>query len=175
MNGQNQIQLFQTSAGAVQLEVTLEQDTVWLSQTQMTDLFGRERSVITKHINNVFKERELERDSVCANFAHTAGDGKTYQTQYYNLDVIISVGYRIKSQRGVQFRQWATGVLKQYLVKGYSLNQKRLQERDIEIDQALALLSKTRVIRDALERDLIKLENPENASRKYANYVPFWA
>jgi hypothetical protein len=102
MTESNQIEMFQTANGDVQLEVAFEQDTVWLSQAQMTELFGRERSVITKHINNVFKEGELERDSVSAKFAHTARDGKKYQTQSYNLDVIISVGYRIKSQRGVQ-------------------------------------------------------------------------
>nr|WP_277956713.1 virulence protein RhuM/Fic/DOC family protein [Shewanella sp. N2AIL] len=106
-------------------------------------MFDRERSVITKHINNVFKEGELERDSVCAIFARTADDGKTYQTQYFNLDVIISVGYRVKSKRGVQFRQWATNTLKQHLLQGYTLNQQRLVQRGIEFNQALALLSKT--------------------------------
>ncbi|WP_249325005.1 virulence RhuM family protein [Vreelandella boliviensis] len=109
----------------------------------MCELFGRERSVITKHIRNVFKEGELERNSVCANFAHTAEDGKTYQVDHFNLDVIISVGYRVKSQRGVQFRKWATDVLKQYLVQGYTLNQRRLTERGIEFEQALTLLSRT--------------------------------
>jgi hypothetical protein len=90
------------------LEVQLDQDTVWLSQEQMAELFGRERSVITKHLRNVFKEGELEETSVRAKYAHTASDGKTYQTQFYNLDVVISVGYRVKSQRGTQFRQWAS-------------------------------------------------------------------
>jgi len=138
-----QIQIFQSIDGEVQLEVSLDQDTVWLSQAQMTELFGRERSVITKHINNVFKEGELTRDSVCAKFAHTAGDGKTYNIQCFNLDVVISVGYRVKSQRGVQFRQWATNVLKQHLVQGYTLNQRRLQERSVEFDQVVQLLSQT--------------------------------
>jgi len=137
------IQIFQSADGQVRLDVSLEQDTVWLTQAQMTELFGRERSVITKHINNIFKEGELVRDSVCAKFAHTAEDGKIYQVLTFNLDVIISVGYRVKSQRGVQFRQWATGVLKQYLVEGYSLNQRRLQERGIEFEQVVSLLSQT--------------------------------
>jgi hypothetical protein len=93
------IQLFTTEDGDISLEVSLDRDTVWLTQNQMADLFGRERSVITKHIGNVFKEGELEREAVCAKFAHTAEDGKTYDTQYFNLDIIISVGYRVKSQR----------------------------------------------------------------------------
>ncbi len=139
----NQIKIFQSVDGEVQLEVSLDQDTVWLSQAQMTELFGRERSVITKHVNNVFKEGELVRDSVCAKFAHTAGDGKTYNIQYFNLDDVISVGYRVKSQRGVQFRQWATNVLKQHLVQGYTLNQRRLKERGVEFDQVVQLLSQT--------------------------------
>jgi prophage maintenance system killer protein len=140
---QNRVHLFTSQDGQAQLEVALEQETVWLSQAQMCELFGRERSVITKHIRNVFNEGELERDSVCANFAHTAADGKSYQVDYFNLDVIISVGYRVKSQRGVQFRKWATNLLKQHLVQGYTLNQKRLAERGVEFEQAVALLSRT--------------------------------
>lgn len=138
-----QVQIFISADGQAQLAVSLDSDTVWLSQEQMCELFGRERSVITKHIRNVFQEGELVQDSVCAKFAHTAADGKTYQTQYYNLDVIISVGYRVKSARGVQFRQWATRVLRQHLVDGYTLNQRRLQERGIEFEQAVSLLSRT--------------------------------
>lgn len=138
-----QVQIFTSADGQAQLAVSLDNDTVWLSQEQMCELFGRERSVITKHIRNVFQEGELVQDSVCAKFAHTAADGKTYQTQYYNLDVIISVGYRVKSARGVQFRQWATRVLRQHLVDGYTLNQRRLQERGIEFEQAVSLLSRT--------------------------------
>ena len=113
-----QVQIFTSSDGQAHLEVALDKETVWLNQAQMCALFGRERSVITKHIRNVFQEGELERDSVCAKFAHTAEDGKTYQVDHFNLDVIISVGYRVKSQRGVQFRKWATGVIKDHLVQG---------------------------------------------------------
>ena len=125
------------------VSVSIDKETVWLTQEQMGHLFERERSVITKHIRNVFAEGELARESVCAKFAHTATDGKTYQVDYYNLDVIISVGYRVKSRRGVQFRQWATRTLKEHLVQGYTLNQRRLSERGIEFEQALALLSRT--------------------------------
>ena len=137
------VQLFTAADGQVQLSVSIDKETVWLTQEQMGHLFERERSVITKHIRNVFAEGELARESVCAKFAHTATDGKTYQVDYYNLDVIISVGYRVKSRRGVQFRQWATRTLKEHLVQGYTLNQRRLAERGIEFEQALALLSRT--------------------------------
>ena len=137
------IQLFTAADGQVQLSVSIDKETVWLTQEQMGHLFERERSVITKHIRNVFAEGELARESVCAKFAHTAADGKIYQVDYYNLDVIISVGYRVKSRRGVQFRQWATRTLKEHLVQGYTLNQRRLAERGIEFEQALALLSRT--------------------------------
>jgi hypothetical protein len=100
---EQQLIIFESGSG--QVEMQLQGDTVWLSQEQMTVLFGRERSVITKHIRNVFSESELEQEAVCANFAHTADDGKTYQVAHYNLDVIISVGYRVKSQQGTRFRQ----------------------------------------------------------------------
>lgn len=110
----------------IKLEVRLEEETVWLSIDEMAILFDRDKSVIGKHIRNIFKEKELLKESVWAKFAYTASDNKVYQVDYYNLDVIISVGYRVKSLRGTQFRQWANKVLKDYLLKGYSLNQ-RLQ------------------------------------------------
>jgi len=137
------VQIFKTEDGGVQLEVTLQQDSVWLRQEQMSELFGRERSVITKHLRNIFKERELDEDSVCANFAHTADDGKTYQVNHYNLDVIISVGYRVKSIQGTRFRQWATNVLRQHLVQGYTLNRSRFEQNAAELEQALVLIRKT--------------------------------
>jgi len=140
----SQIVIYEDADAASPVQVTLEGDTVWLRQEQLAELFARERSVISKHIRNVFTEGELVRESVCANFAHTAADGKTYQVEHYNLDVIISVGYRVKSPRGVRFRQWASGVLKQHLVQGYTLNQQRLAERGLgEARQALNLLAGT--------------------------------
>ena len=138
-----QIEIFTTQDGQAQLRVALDKDTVWLSLDQMVALFGRDKSVISRHLSNLFAEGELERKAVVAKFATTAADGKTYQVDYYNLDVVISVGYRVKSQRGVQFRQWATQTLKQHLVQGFTLNQKRLQERGIEFEQVLTLLSQT--------------------------------
>ena len=139
--GENMNDIVIYKDGAVVLETTVDNDTIWLSQKQMEVLFGRERSVITKHINNVFKEGELEKDAVCANFAHTAEDGKVYDVKYYNLDVIISIGYRVKSKQGTQFRIWATNVLKQHLLKGYTLDQKRLdvlEEKQLLTDKKLA-------------------------------------
>ena len=120
---------------APQIEVRLEGDTVWLTQEQMGKLFKRERSVITKHIRNIFKEKELQKKSVCANFAHTASDRKTYQVEYYNLDVAISVGYRVKSKEGTQFRIWATNILRDHLIKGYTLNEKRLQKANQQLEK----------------------------------------
>ena len=138
-----QIQIYQSADGQAQLSVAVDRDTVWLSLDQMVQLFERDKSVISRHLRNLFTEDELDRPSVVAKNATTATDGKTYQVDYYNLDVIISVGYRVKSQRGVQFRQWATRTLKQHLVAGYTLNQRRLQERGIEFEQAVTLLSRT--------------------------------
>jgi hypothetical protein len=134
------ITIYQAENGMV--EVRLEQDTVWLRQEQMGQLFGRERSVITKHLRNVFAEGELKAGSVCAKFAHTAADGKTYQVEHYNLDVIISVGYRVKSRQGTRFRQWATRILREHLTRGYTLNQQRFEQNARELEAALTLVRK---------------------------------
>jgi hypothetical protein len=133
MGNQGEIILYQPDE-EIKLDVRLENETVWLSIDEMSHLFGRDISVIGKHIRNIFKEGELIKDSVWAKFAYTASDGKTYQVDYYNLDVIISVGYRVKSQRGTQFRQWANKVLKDYLLKGYSIN-RRLSELEQTVSE----------------------------------------
>ncbi len=117
------IEIFQTSDGQTDIRVQFEEDSVWLNRQQLSELFDRDVKTLGKHINNVFKEGELDKYSVVAKFATTAVDGKTYQVEHYNLDVIISVGYRVKSQRGTQFRIWATQRLREYLVQGYTLNQ----------------------------------------------------
>ena len=124
----SQLLFYQAPDGRTRLEVRLQGETVWLTQAQMAELFQRERSVITKHIRNLFEEGELAENSVCANYAQTAADGKTYQTVYYNLDVIISVGYRVKSHRGTQFRIWATQRLREYIIKGFALDDERLKQ-----------------------------------------------
>lgn len=133
-------EIYISNNGQLTLEVPLQQETVWLTQAQMLELFERDQSVISRHINNVFKEGELDKESNMQKM-HIAQSAKP--VALYSLDVIISVGYRVKSQRGVRFRQWATRTLKQHLVDGYSLNQQRLQERGIELEQALGLLSQT--------------------------------
>ena len=124
----SQLLFYQAPDGRTRLEVRLQGETVWLTQAQVAELFQRERSVITKHIRNLFEEGELAENSVCANYAQTAADGKTYQTVYYNLDVIISVGYRVKSHRGTQFRIWATQRLREYIIKGFALDDERLKQ-----------------------------------------------
>ena len=127
----NEIVLFKNQN--VKLEVNMKDETVWLSLDQMAKLFGRDRTVITRHINNIFNDKELEKKEVCAKFAHTTQHGaltnkfQTRKLEYYNLDMIISVGYRVKSQNGIIFRKWATKILKEYMIKGYSINQKRLE------------------------------------------------
>ena len=111
----------------IKLEVNIKDETVWLSQNQMAELFGKDRRTITRHIQNIYKDGELEENSVCSFFEHTAKDGKRYSVQYYNLDMIISVGYRVNSKQGITFRKWANKILKDYLLKGYAVNQKRLE------------------------------------------------
>lgn len=163
----NDIVIFE--AGDRSVEVRLEGDTVWLSLQQLAELFGRDKSVVSRHLRNIFDTKELERGSVVAKNATTAGDGKTYQVEYFNLDAIISVGYRVNSTRATRFRQWATGVLRQHLVEGYSLDQHRLQERGIAFEQALDLLSRTLANQ--------QLVNAEGAAvvRVIADYARSWS
>ena len=131
-------------AESQQVEVRLEGETVWLTQKQMAELFDKNVRTVSEHVRNIFREGELAEDSVIRNFRITAADGKTYDTVHYNLDVIISVGYRVKSQRGVRFRQWATRVLREHLTQGYSLNEHRLAQQGLtELEQAVDLLGKT--------------------------------
>lgn len=122
-----QIIIFKSDDGRISVSAHFDAETAWLSLDQMADLFDRDKSTISRHLKNVFDEGELQRESVVAKFATTAADGKTYQVDYYNLDVIISVGYRVKSLRGTQFRIWATSILKEYLEKGFALNDERLK------------------------------------------------
>ena len=123
----SKILMYTTEDGLTKIEATFENDTVWLSIDQMAELFQRDRSVIGKHVRNIFKEGELDKNSVWAKFAYTASDGKEYNVDYYNLDVIISVGYRVKSLRGTQFRIWASGILKEYIKKGFAMDDDRLK------------------------------------------------
>ena len=128
MNDDSKIIIYTTEDGLVKIDTTFDSETVWLSIDQMAILYQRDKSTISRHIKNVFEEGELMKDSVVAKYATTASDGKTYQVEYYNLDVIISVGYRVKSKRGVQFRIWATNLIKEYMKKGFVLDDDRLKE-----------------------------------------------
>ena len=128
MDKYGEILIYQTEDGLSKIEVNLKSDTVWLSLDQMAELFQRNKSTISRHIRNLFKEGELDRESVVAKFATTASDGKQYRVDYYNLDVIISVGYRVKSLRGTQFRIWANSVLKEYIIKGFAMDDERLKQ-----------------------------------------------
>ena len=122
--------IYKSADGLAELSVQLEDETVWLTIDQMAELFDRNKSTISRHIKNIFGECELQKESVVANFATTAADGKTYQVDYYNLDVIISVGYRVKSIQGTRFRQWATQRLKEYMVKGFPMDDDRYWKED---------------------------------------------
>ncbi len=133
--------VYEAPDGSARVEVVVGGETVWLSQAQMVDLFGREQSVIARHIGNVFADGELPREGSMQILHRTSVDGRP--ATFYNLDVIISVGYRVKSKRGTQFRIWASGVLRDHLIRGYTLNEKRLLARGVEFDQAVALLSAT--------------------------------
>jgi len=161
-----QVKIFTSSDGQAQLEVALDQETVWLSQAQICTLFGRDQSVVSRHIRNVFKEGELPEKSNMQKM-HIAKSDKP--TAFYSLDAIISIGYRVKSQRGVQFRQWATKTLKDHLVEGYTLNQRRLAERGIEFEQAVSLLSRT-----LTNQGLVSTEG-EAVARVISDYARSWS
>ncbi|WP_027204313.1 RhuM family protein [Butyrivibrio fibrisolvens] len=152
----NEIVLFETKDKSKLLSVQMDGNTVWLSQSQMAELFDTTKQNVSLHANNCFKEGELDRNSVVKDFLTTATDGKQYKTKHYNLDVIISVGYRVKSKRGVEFRQWASKVLKQYMIEGYAINEKRLSALEKTVD------IQTRMLADALnveEKDILRAVN----------------
>ena len=146
MNEQSEILIYQSDDGSAVTEVRFEADTLWLSLNQLVNLFGRDKSVISRHLRNVFKEGELDRGAVVAKNATTAADGKTYQVEYFNLDAILSVGYRVNSKQGTRFRQWATSVLREHLTQGYTLNEKLLQEQNrrlSDLRDTITLLEQT--------------------------------
>lgn len=142
----SKIKIYQVD-GNTEISVTIEQETVWLNLNQIVELFDRDKSVISRHITNIFREGELERGSVIAINATTASDGKTYLVDYFNLDVIISVGYRVKSKQGTQFRIWANKVLREYLLQGYTVNQKELEKKN---EKLKGLQETVRIIRNSI-------------------------
>lgn len=148
---ENELILFETADKEIKLTVPIKNNTVWLNRKQLAELFGRDVKTIGKHINNALKE-ELD-NSVVANFATTASDGKVYQVEHYNLDMIISVGYRVKSRRGVEFRRWANDILKQYILNGCAINEKRLIALEKTVDIQTKMLACTLEVE---EEDILK-------------------
>lgn len=144
----SEIIIYQTGENQIEVSVQFEKETVWLSLNQISLLFDRDKSVISRHLNKIFTSGELEKKSVVAKNATTAADGKTYQVEFFNLDVILSVGYRVNSKQGTQFRQWANRILKDYLVQGYAINEKRLQQKQQEVE---ILKTGLRIVSRAIE------------------------
>ena len=165
MDNRGNIVIFQTKDGKTSIDVKLENETVWLTLNQIAELFSRDKSVISRHISNVFNEGELERNSVVAKNATTASDGKMYQVEYFNLDVIISVGYRVKSQRGTQFRIWANKILKDYLIKGYAINQQAKAEQLEDLKSTVRLLS------NVIEHKQLTLDEANGLLRVITDYT----
>ena len=140
--------IFQTESGKVNIDVFCQDETIWLTQKLISELFEKDRTVISKHLKNVFNENELDENSVCANFAHTAKDGKTYSAKYYNLRAITAVGYRVNSHRAIEFRKWATEILHEYIIKGFAMDDERLKQiRHFGVDYFDEMLERVREIR----------------------------
>lgn len=166
MDNRGKIVIYQTKDGKTSIDVKLENETVWLTQAQMADLFQKDRTVIGRHINNIYREGELERDITCAKFAHMGSDNdQQYETAVYNLDVIISVGYRVKSQRGTQFRIWANKILKDYLIKGYAINQQ------VKAAQLEDLKSTVRLLSNVIEHKQLTLDEANGLLRVITDYT----
>lgn len=176
---EKEIILFESADKSVSLSVPFENETVWLNRQQMASLFDRDVKTIGKHVKNAIEE-ELEGISVVANFATTASDGKTYDVEYYSLDVIISVGYRVKSKRGIEFRKWANSVLKQYILKGYAANDRRLEElrqtlqiirrteNQLDTNQILSVIEQYTYALDLLDDyDHLSVKKPDGTSATY--------
>lgn len=176
----NEIILFETADNEIRLNVNIDGDTVWLNRAQLAELFDRDIKTIGKHINNALKEELSGDTSVVAKFATTAADGKSYQVDYYNLDVIISVGYRVKSQRGIEFRRWANCVLKEYIIKGYAVNNKRIEqigevirimkraENQLDAKQVLSVIEKFNTALDLLDAyDHQTMQKPNGSKAVY--------
>ena len=143
IGNRGEIIIYRAEDNTVQLDVRMENETVWLTQKQMADLFGVKRPAITKHLRNIFIEGELNQNSVSSILEHTAADGKVYSTQFYNLDAILSVGYRVNSKRAIAFRQWSTKILKAFIIKGYAVNEKLRREQLSDLRQLVQIVGRT--------------------------------
>lgn len=163
--------IYKAKGGQTRLEVSLQEETVWLMQAQIAELFGTKRPAITKHLKNIFKDGELEKNSVCSILEHTASDGKNYKTSFYNLDAILSVGYRVNSKRATQFRIWATKTLKDHLVKGYTVNEKRLKQRDVKLQELEKVI---RLFQDAKKSKLLDQSEADGLLHVITEYANTW-
>jgi hypothetical protein len=168
MTNTGEIIIYQTPEGNSVLDVVLDNETVWLNLNQLVALFDRDKSVISRHIANVFNENELDRNSVVAKNATTGTDGKTYRVEYFNLEVIISIGYRIKSIRGTQFRIWANKVLKDHLVKGYTINEKRLKDQSRQLED---LKQTVKLLGNVIESKSLNTDEAEGLLRVITDYT----
>lgn len=174
MSDENQIVIYQADDGEMKIDVQLQEETIWLTQAQMAELFEKGRTTITEHIRNIFKEGELDEEMVCRDFRHTTEHGaikgktQTKNVKYYNLDVIISVGYRVKSQRGTQFRIWANKVLKEYLLKGYALNEKKLQASQ---DQLRSLQEGIKLLENVIDQQQLTSDEAVGLLKVVSEYA----
>ena len=162
------IVIYTTDDGSISLDAKLEDDTVWLSQKQMAELFGKNVRTVNEHINNIFMENELDKNSVIRNFRTTAADGKQYNINFYNLDVIISVGYRVKSPQGTRFRIWATKIIKEHIIKGYTINEKILKAKQ---EQVKALQSALNLLTRSIENQIETVDEAQNIAKILDNFA----
>ena len=163
-----EIVIYTSEDGSISLDTKLENDTIWLSQKQMAELFDKNVRTVNEHINNIFKEGELDKNSVIRNFRITANDCKNYDTNFYNLDVIISVGYRVKSLRGTQFRIWANKILKEYITKGYAINEKLLKTKQ---EQIQTLQSTLNLLTRSIENQIETVDEAQNVAKILDNFA----
>ncbi len=163
-----EIVIYTSEDGSVSLDTKLENETIWLTQKQMAELFGKNVRTVNEHINNIFKEGELDKDSVIRNYRITANDGKQYDTNFYNLDVIISVGYRVKSIRGTQFRIWANKIIKEFITKGYAINEKMLKSKQ---EQIQTLQSTLNLLTRSIENQIETVGDAQNVAKILDNFA----
>lgn len=163
-----EIIIYTSEDGSISLDTKLENDTIWLTQKQMAELFDKNIRTVNEHINNIFKEGELDKSSVIRNFRMTASDGKQYDTNFYNLDVIISVGYRVKSLRGTQFRIWATNTLREYLTKGYVINEKMLKAQQNKIQ---TLQSTVNLLKRSIQNQISTVNEAQDIANIMDNFA----
>jgi death-on-curing family protein len=166
-----EIVIYKTKDGKARLEVNLREETVWLTQKQIAELFGTQRSAITKHLSNVFEDKELDKNSVSSILEHTAADGKIYKTAFYNLDAIISVGYRVNSSRATQFRIWATNVLRNHLLKGFTINKQRLENHQIKLGE---LEKAVHLLQQAMKSKKLLKSEAEGLLKVITDYTNSW-